>query len=91
MVNNECVNNDHDIHVPPIRNSLWIIEFDVKDKGKGCAVAKASNPEQAFTLLKTQGVFNGSPNVYRVTRIEEIIESPQPMLICEQVAEYNKK
>lgn len=65
---------------------LWIVEFSVKDIGNGCAVVKANNPKQAEVLLKTQGTFNGLPHLYSITRIEEIIPSPDSMLICEQLA-----
>ena len=65
---------------------LWIVEFNIKDIGNGCAVIKADNPKQAEVLLKTQGTFNGSPHLYSITRIEEIIPSPDSMLICEQLA-----
>lgn len=65
---------------------LWIIEFSVKDIGNGCAVVKAGNPKQVEVLLKTQGIFNGSPHLYSITRIEEIIPSPDSMLVCEQLA-----
>lgn len=65
---------------------LWIVEFSIKDVGNGCAVVKANNPKQAETLLKTQGTFNGLPHLYNITRIEEIVPSPDSMLICEQLA-----
>lgn len=65
---------------------LWIVEFNIKDIGNGCAVIKANNPKQAEVLLKTQGTFNGLPHLYSITRIEEIIPSPDSMLICEQLA-----
>lgn len=65
---------------------LWIVEFNIKDIGNGCAVIKADNPKQAEVLLKTQGTFNGSSHLYSITRIEEIIPSPDSMLICEQLA-----
>ena len=65
---------------------LWIIEFSIKDIGNGCAVVKATNPKQAEILLKAQGTYNGTPHLYSITRIEEIIPSPDSMLICEQIA-----
>lgn len=65
---------------------LWIIEFNIRNRGNGCAVIKAANPKQAETLLKTQGMFNGLSYLYSITRIEEIIPSPDSMLICEQLA-----
>ena len=65
---------------------LWIVEFSIKHKGNGCAVIKAYNPKQAESLLRTQGIFNGSPHMYDIIRIEEVIPSPDCMLICEQLA-----
>ncbi len=65
---------------------LWVIEFSIKDIGNGCAIVKANNPKQAEVLLKTQGTFNGSSHLYNITRIEEVIPSPDSMLICEQLA-----
>lgn len=69
-----------------VKQKLWIIEFDINRVGKGCSVVKASNAKDAETLLRTQGTFNGVPNVYKITRIEEISMSPDSMLICEQIA-----
>ena len=88
MVNNECINNDCDVYVPPVRNRLWIIEFEVRHTGRGCAVVKAGNPELASRVLKSEGIFNGSPKDYIIKRIEEIIESPETMLLCEQEVLY---
>ena len=65
---------------------LWIIEFKVKHSGNGCAVVKAGNPKEAETLLKSEGILNGTPSLYDITRIEEIIPSPDSMLIAEQIA-----
>lgn len=64
---------------------LWIIEFEVKTLGKGCAVVKASNPKEAETLLKSEGTFNGMGYLYSIIRIEEIVSSPDSMLIAEQI------
>lgn len=65
---------------------LWIIEFEIKGVGNGCSVVKSPNARGAEVLLKTQGSFNGTPSVYKITRIEEIVMSPDSMLICEQIA-----
>lgn len=65
---------------------LWIIEYRVKDVGNGCAVVKAFNPKEAESILKSEGTFNGIPNLYEISRIEEIILSPDSMLIAEQLA-----
>ena len=69
---------------------LWILEFEVKDNKKGCAVIKAPNANKAVRILFSNGTYNGSPTVYQVTRIEEIIKSPDSMLICEQIAVANE-
>ena len=65
---------------------LWIIEYRVKDVGNGCAVVKATNPKEAETLLRSEGTFNGMPYLYEISRIEEIVPSPDSMLIAEQIA-----
>lgn len=67
---------------------LWIIEFKVKNVGNGCAVVKAFNPKEAETLLKSEGAFNGMNSLYVITRIEEIVPSPDSMLIAEQIATF---
>ena len=64
---------------------LWIIEFEIKGVGKGCSVVKSPNARGAEVLLKTQGLYNGTPSMYKITRIEEIVMSPDSMLICEQI------
>lgn len=69
---------------------LWIIEFEVKTLGKGCAVVKASNPKEAETLLKSEGVYNGMPYLYDIIRVEEIVPSPDSMLIAEQIVTFNE-
>lgn len=68
-----------------VKKRLWTIEFDVKDVGKGCAVVKADNPEAATRILKVDGVYNGTPYVYKITRVEEIIPSPEDMLLAETI------
>ncbi len=70
-------------------NKLWIIEFSINNLEniiKGCAVVKANNPKTAEFLLKSEGIYNGTPHSYKITRIEEIIPSPDSMLIAEQIA-----
>lgn len=64
---------------------LWVIEFSVKNMGKGCAVVKAYSPKEAERLLKSEGILNGTSSLYDITRIEEIIPSPDSMLIAEQI------
>ena len=80
MVDNKCGTATGEL-------KLWIIEFDIPiDNNKGCAVVKAKDPLQADILLRTEGISNGSPQKYCITRIAEIIPSPEAMLICEQWA-----
>lgn len=86
MVNEECINNENDCHVPPVNKKLWIVEFEIAGgKSKGCAVVKASNPNMAYQLLKSEGTYNSTPDSYKVIRIEEINSSPLSMLLCEQI------
>lgn len=65
---------------------LWVIEFSVKNMGKGCAVVRAYSPKEAERLLRSEGILNGTPSLYDITRIEEIVSSPDSMLIAEQIA-----
>lgn len=65
---------------------LWVIEFSVKNMGNGCAVVKARSPREAERLLRSEGVLNGNPSLYDITRMEEIVSSPDSMLIAEQIA-----
>lgn len=68
-----------------ITQKLWIVEFEINKVCKGCAVVKSPNAKGAEILVKTQGSYNGTPNMYKITRIEEIVMSPDSMLICEQI------
>lgn len=64
---------------------LWIIEYNISNVGKGCAVVKANTAKSAGNILIHDGIYNGVPELYSITRIEEIIPSPEPMLLCEQL------
>lgn len=68
-----------------IENSrLWLIEYITAfENSKGCAVVKANNAGMAERILKAEGVFNGVPHTYKITNIEEIIPSIEPMLLME--------
>ena len=80
------VNNDNELGKGTQR--LWVIEFNVL-KNKGCAVVKAENSKKAELLLKAEGSYNGQPNDYKITRIEEILPSPSSMLLAEQIIMAN--
>lgn len=66
---------------------LWALDFLVHGEGKGVAMVKAPNANSAQAVLKAQGAYNGTPHLYEITRIEEIIEPPCIGLINEQVVE----
>ena len=89
MVKDEVVctvNNDKELGKSTQR--LWIIQFYVF-KNKGCAVVKAENSRKAELLLKAEGSYNGQPNKYEITRIEEILPSPSNMILVEQILMTN--
>ena len=89
MVKDEVIctiNNDNELGKGTQR--LWIIQFYVF-KNKGCAVVKAENSRKAELLLKAEGNYNGQPNDYKITRIEEILPSPSDMLLAEQIIMAN--
>lgn len=67
---------------------LWVMEYKVTGIGKGCAMCKAINPQQAEMLLKSNGIYNGSSYLYKVTRIEQVIVPPCNGLMAEQVVTY---
>ena len=67
---------------------LWVIEFEVTGIGKGCGLCKATNAQEAEKLLKSSGIYNGRPYLYKVIRIEQVIVPPCNDLIAEQVITY---
>ena len=64
---------------------LWLVNFKIKGGGKGTAVIKAKSPNNASMLLKNNGMYNGIPGAYIIEQIEQIISSPDEMLISEQI------
>ena len=89
MVNEECINNENDCHVPPVNKKLWIIEFDIRMGGKGCAVVQANNPSEAISVLSSNGMYNGVSYSYSINRVEEIIPAVKPMILAEQIVGDN--
>ena len=53
-------------------------------------MCNAINPQQAEMLLKSNGIYNGSSYLYKVTRIEQVIVPPCNALIAEQVVTYEE-
>lgn len=87
-VSPDCITPNRDRE--PISDlKIWIIEFEVfiehNITRKGCAVVKASNANSATQILLKEGMYNGAPNRYSITRVAEVIPSPSSMLICEQI------
>ena len=79
-----------DCHVPPLKNRrLWIIEFDIRMGGKGCAVVQADNPNEAVSVLSSNGMYNGVSYSYSINRVEEIIPAVKPMILAEQIVGDN--
>lgn len=70
--------------------SLWLINFNIKGEGKGTAIIKAHSPNTASMLLKNNGMYNGTSSKYEIYQIEELIPSPEEMLISEQVLINNE-
>ena len=78
-------NRDREVKVDNFNLRLWALEFELKGGKKGCAVIKASNSNNAIRILLSDGMYNGTPTIYQVTKVEEINESLDSMLICEQI------
>lgn len=68
---------------PQTQLRMWLIVYNIRHEGKGVAVCKAKNARQAEILLRTSGKFNGNTTKYVVLTIEEIIPSPDSMLLAE--------
>lgn len=69
---------------------LWVIEFNVRAIGKGCAIVKAHKPEDASQILKTSGMYNGNPESYLITKIQEVVVPPCCGLMAEEVITYEE-
>ena len=71
------------------KNVLWILEVEFFDREegkdvKGIAVVKAHNAKEAIDTYTNSCMYNGQARLIKVTRCEEIVPSPDSMLICEQ-------
>lgn len=67
---------------------LWNIKFDIIGVGKGCSIVKANGPNDAIKILTSTGFYNGTPDRYLITSVEEIIVPPCCGLISEHIVEY---
>lgn len=84
-VENVMVEAEKDSFFPP---RLWVITYDLRGVGKGIAMVKASNANDAEQILKTSGMYNGTQSEYLVTKTEEIVIPPCCGLMTEQNVEF---
>ena len=70
-------------HGGPLK--VHIVEFDVQGVGKGNAIVKAENPRAAENLLKYSGMFNGTPYLYKIKKIEELDILPCAGVLSENI------
>ena len=59
--------------IPP---GLWVVTYDSRAAGKGIAMVKAPDAEEACQILTADGMYNGSPQDYLVTKTEETAVPP---------------
>lgn len=71
-------------------NTYPIINIDKNNNidGKGIAMVKAPNAEEANQILIANGMYNGSPQDYLITKTEEIVVPPCCGLMAEQTVEF---
>ena len=55
--------------IPP---RLWVITYDLRAIGKGIAMVKAPNAEEANQILIANGMYKGSQQDYIIKKTEEI-------------------
>ena len=67
---------------------LWVITYNLRSMGKGVAMIKAPNANNAEQILKTSGMYNGTQSEYLVTKTEEIVIPPCCGLMAEQNVEF---
>lgn len=81
------VEAERDSFFPP---RLWVITYDLRGVGKGIAMVKASNANDAEQILKTNGMYNGTQSDYLITKCEEVVIPPCCGLMAEQVVTYDE-
>lgn len=69
---------------------LWVLNFTLKDGGKGTALIKANNPDKATKILRNNGFYNGTPYYYNIYQIEEVVVPPLEDLVSEQILTLNE-
>lgn len=71
--------------IPP---GLWVIAYDSRAVGKGIAMVKAPDAEEAGQILTANGMYNGSPQDYLITKTEEMVVPPCCGLMAEQTVGF---
>lgn len=61
---------------------LWVIDYTVNEV-EGVAVVKAYNPKRVGEILESESKYNSYKGKFKIVKIEEILESPDEMLIME--------
>lgn len=84
--NRESIIKEEEFALLPTR--LWVITYDLRGIGKGIAMVKAPNAEEANQILIANGIYNGSPQDYLITKTEEIVVPPCCGLMAEQTVEF---
>ena len=84
-VENVLVGAEKEAFFPP---KLWVITYDIRGIGKGIAMVKAPNAEEANQILTANGMYNGSPQDYLITETEEIAVPPCCGLMAEQTVGF---
>lgn len=63
---------------------LWVMDFEINGM-EGMAVVKANNPKRAEEILVSESQYNAYRNSFKIIKIEEILESPDEMLLMENI------
>ena len=67
---------------------LWVITYDSRAVGKGIAMVKAPNAEEADQILTADGMYTGSPQDCLITKTEETVVPPCCGLMAEQTVGF---
>lgn len=66
------------------KHRLWVMDFEINGM-EGMAVVKANNPKRAEEILVSESQYNAYRENFKIIKIEEILESPDEMLLMENI------
>ena len=72
---------------PTVKKRLWVIDYKVtltESTVHGVALVKAANEHIAENILTHDSQFNAYRENFKIKRIEEVVESLDDMLLCEE-------